>query len=118
MQEPTLQDITQIYQTIVDKSKDWIFLLDDFQKIFFTTPSCEAITGYPTHWFEQDPELLFRIVHKEDLDDYRENIKKQASPKDICSFVYRITTKAGEQRWLEAECQDIHNSNGARIAKK
>jgi PAS domain S-box-containing protein len=118
MQEPTLQDITQIYQTIVDKSKDWIFLLDDFQKIFFTTPSCEAITGYPIHWFEQDPELLFRIVHKEDLDDYRENIKKQASPKDICNFVYRITTKAGEQRWLEAECQDIHNSNGARIAKK
>jgi two-component system cell cycle sensor histidine kinase/response regulator CckA len=66
--EEALRDSEERYRSLVQQSKDAIFLVGTDGSITFASPACQTIFGYSPDEFVADPNLVGRIVHP----DYRE----------------------------------------------
>jgi len=54
------------YRTVADFAYDWEYWVDPNGNYIYTSPSSERISGYRPEEFQQDPELLARLIHPED----------------------------------------------------
>ena len=72
--------------------------------------------GYPLEDFYNNPNLLYDIMHPDDLTRVRElNKAVYAREKAETSYEYRVFTTKGETRWLRDQGQPILDENGVSI---
>ena len=64
-------------------------------------PGCVAVTGYTSEDYQADPELWYRMVHKDDRKSVLEQAEKALSGEEVMPLVHRITHREGFVRWVK-----------------
>ena len=101
------------YRTVSDFATSWEFWIDSLDHMIYCSPSCERITGYTSSEFEENSQLLFDIIHPDDVSDFQYHKKKElhASTYDH-EFQYRILKKDGSIRWIGHYCRPVYDELG------
>jgi len=111
--EKELRESEERFRTIADFAYDWQYWLDPDGNYVYVSPSCERITGYRSDEFRKDPELLERIIHRDDCATVIEHLRGEpleSSQSHLAEF--RVITRSGEECWLEHVCQPVYGSDG------
>ena len=110
--EETLRRSEEKYRTVAEYTHDWEFWIGPDERIIYCSPSCETVTGHPAMAFENDPALLRRLIHPDDLQLYaqhRHGVKDQDLAEEL---EFRILRADGEIRWLSHVCRSVFDSQG------
>ena len=100
------------FRTFADYTHNWEFWLDTDGSFIHASPSCKRITGHETGEFYDDPGLLTRIIHPEDLTAYTLFQRAVITGTGSDTLVFRICRGDGSERWLELVCHPIVNESG------
>jgi diguanylate cyclase (GGDEF)-like protein/PAS domain S-box-containing protein len=118
----SLRDVSErdkLYQAVTEREQrlrlltnnmsDLICLHDLDGSVVYLTPSSQSILGYP-------PEALvgslpFDLIHSDDVDVVRKQLKQLLSGEQLKHFRYRIRQRGGNYIWLETSAQLIHNGD-------
>ena len=116
--ENALRESEERFRTIADFTYDWEYWLTPDGSYNYITPSVERITGYRAEEFLQDPLLLEKIAHPDDLFRLRNHIQEELLGAKAKEFVFRIFTKSGEERWIGHVCQSVFSSDGRNLGRR
>ena len=109
--ENDLREAHRKYSIVADNTEAWEFWLDPHKEYVYISPSCERITGYPSHEFIQDPHFLNRIIHPEDLPVYQEHINHLVESPKAERLEFRIRHRDGTWLWIEHTCKPIFSED-------
>jgi len=102
-----------LYKSIADNAYDWIYWRSREGRILYCSPSSERVTGYEARQFEEDPDLLVRIVDPQDLSRFRSHLEDEAKGgQEVVLFDFRIITKDGRTRWVNHACKSVMDREG------
>ncbi|MBW2366734.1 MAG: PAS domain S-box protein [Deltaproteobacteria bacterium] len=90
--EAALKDSEQKFRIFAQNSYEWEYWIAPNGAIIYLSPSCERITGYGAGRFHKDPDLIERIVHPEDRDGLRSELKQHILEKRDLETTFRIIT--------------------------
>ncbi|WP_412852542.1 EAL domain-containing protein [Ectothiorhodospira shaposhnikovii] len=107
-----LQESEDNYRILATFSPDWDFWLGHDGEFRYISPACARITGYSAEDFMDDPELMERIIHPDDLPRYQSHKTATDRTLDSAPVQFRILTKSGETRWVEHVCNPVMDAHG------
>ena len=111
--EQTLREGELRFRTVADYTYDWEYWRSPKGEVVYVSPSCERITGHSPAEFRANPELFAEIIHPEDRALWRDHEHPALSAGEMCGELeFRISTKAGETRWIGHVCRPVHNKEG------
>ncbi len=118
--ERRLKEERDHFRALLDFTPDWEYLLDPEGNFTYVSSACEDLTGYSPEEFLEDPGLLERITHPDDLPLLQEHLRLSldGSIKEALSVEFRIITRGGEERWLSHLCRPLVNTKGAFQGKR
>ncbi|MFN8632093.1 MAG: PAS domain S-box protein, partial [Chloroflexota bacterium] len=101
----------RLYETF-DKDLVYRYRLAPTRGFDYLSPSCLAMTGYAPDDFYADSELIYRVVHPDDVELIRSmrNVGQQEAQ------IIRWTRKDGSALWTENRNTVILGSNGSPVA--
>ncbi|NOR15746.1 MAG: PAS domain S-box protein, partial [Candidatus Aminicenantes bacterium] len=109
--EQNLKEAELCYRTVADFTYDWEYWIGSDGNLLYVSPSCERITGYRAENFIKDPNLLNKLIKKEEQELWAE--KHTTRKRDEAhELQFRIRTKKGEERWIEHACQPVTDEKG------
>jgi two-component system cell cycle sensor histidine kinase/response regulator CckA len=111
--DEALQESEQRLRTMADFTYDWEYWSGPDRRFLYISPSCERITSYRRDEFEQDPDLLNRIVHPDDRATFAEHRRTSEVEHQVHSLEMRIVARTGEVRWIAHVCQAVYGDDGA-----
>jgi PAS domain S-box-containing protein len=117
--EVEVRESEERFRTLADFTFDWEYWLNPDGDYVYVSPSCERITGYRAEEFQRDPSLLNAIVHPDDRELVAEHLQEEPIEGSIVyPVVFRVITRAGQERWLEHVCQPVYGSNGNYLGRR
>jgi PAS domain S-box-containing protein len=111
-QQKALRESEHKYRIVADNTYDWEFWLGPDGRFIYTSPSCKRVTGHDVEEFDDDPDLLGRLIHPEDqplFEDHRHDITRTGHSGEL---EFRIIRPDGAIRWIHHLCQPIFAENG------
>jgi PAS domain S-box-containing protein/putative nucleotidyltransferase with HDIG domain len=115
--EEALRESDAKYRLIADNSDDWVYWIAPDGTCRYSSPSCERVTGYPAEEFMARPQLLREIVYPEDMTLMAQHgAAAQETGPDILEF--RITTRAGEVRYIAHSCSPVYAEDGGYAGRR
>ena len=106
------------YDLIVEYSNDWIYLTDTKGNFTYVSPTCEAISGYKPAEFIADSGLLSRIVHPDDLSNFKSHFKENIFKEDPYEVEYRIISRENKIVWIGHKCRPVLDKQGNYIGRR
>ena len=106
------------YRIVADNTYDWVYWLSPERRFLYSSPSCQKITGYTASEFETDPELLFHIVHADDLARFEAHLRQNEMSNAHPELEFRIIRKDGTTRWLGHVCQPVFDTHGFNLGSR
>ncbi|MBM4156245.1 MAG: PAS domain S-box protein [Lentisphaerae bacterium] len=103
------------YRIISEHTSDWELWTAPDGRLLYSSPSCEQITGRPARAFLDDPDLLRRIVHPEDLAVYDGHCGRADTGDRGGEIEFRIVHRDGNIRWLAHTCLRVYDDEGANL---
>jgi PAS domain S-box-containing protein len=117
--ETELREREEQLRTVADFTHDWEYWLGLDGSYVYISPSCERITGYRADEFQENPELMESIIHPADRATITKHLRqKQPGRGDARPLEFRITTRGGEERWLEHVCQPVYGHEGDYLGRR
>lgn len=113
-----LEQSREHYRTVADFTYDWEYWLSPENQLLYVSPSCERVSGYTAKEFQEDPELLLRIVHPDDREMFRRHIETRSSDSGPRYLEFRIVRKDGQSCWIGHLCQQIFSSSGQWLGER
>ncbi|UCG61006.1 MAG: PAS domain S-box protein [Candidatus Zixiibacteriota bacterium] len=108
----------QRFRTMADFTYDWEYWLGADGSCVYVSPSIETTTGYRAAEFEKDVGLLQRITHPEDLPALDKHMADKDEPGKVTLLDFRITTRDGEERWINHVCQPVYAGDGTFLGRR
>ncbi len=107
----------EMYRLVTESTEDWIYWRAPDRSFRYCSPSVEKLTGYGPAEFLEDPGLLERIVHPDDLAGFLEHLDRYAD--EICDGIdFRIVRKDGVVRWIRHTCAPILVDGGVQAGRR
>lgn len=112
------------FRTLADFTYDWEYWISPDNKIIFMSPSVKRITGYTVKEFEDDPYLIDKIIHPNDLEIWNKHKNIRCSleaDENRQELTIRIQTKSGEVKWLGHVCKCVNvdgKCQGKRVSNR
>jgi PAS domain S-box-containing protein len=100
------------YRIVAENTYNWEFWEGPEGQYLYHSPSCKRISGYEVNDFISDPEMLLKIIHPEDRNDYENHIhllKTELKPRSV---EFRIINANGAVNWIEQICQPVYSNDG------
>src|SRR5687767_8367963 len=110
--EERLQESEKHYKFLLESITDYTYcvkLEEDKPPRTVHSPGCISITGYSSAEYDADPDLWLRIVHQEDREAVKEQIRKVEAGATPEPLEHRIIHKNGHVRWVRhtvVPCRD------------
>lgn len=105
------------FHTVADYTYDWEYWEGPGHEILFMSPSCERVTGYSQSEFLADTDLLYRIIHPDDL-HMMEVHRRDVAHEDIAGADFRIVRRDGEIRWIAHGCRPVFGRDGRFMGRR
>jgi PAS domain S-box-containing protein len=105
------------YRIVADNTYDWEYWMSPEGRFLYTSPSCQRITGYTASEFETDPKLLSRIVHPDDLGQFKAHVGEDQTAS-ASGIEFRIIHRDGTTRWIGHLCQPVFNAQGLFLGRR
>ncbi len=114
-----LRESRDLYKAIADNAADWVYWRAPDGRLLYVSPSSERVTGYRKRDFEEDPNLLSAIIHRDDTVLFEDHLREEEGPRrDLPAFDHRIVTKDGHTRWINHACLPILDSAGVLLGRR
>ncbi len=107
----SIDDEYSILKTIAEYVDDWVYWLDENDKLKMVSAAFKTITGYSLNEFKENPELFKSLIHPEDQALWEEHTKIHSDQKKSGKLVIRIISKQGGIRWIEHKCWPVYDKN-------
>ena len=108
-----LQASENRYRLLAENSADWVFWMDQDDRILYSSPASLAVSGYPAEDFTTDPALFPGLIPAEDRHLWDEHRAKVTHHAEVAhEFEFRIQARDGSIRWINHRCQAILDSTG------
>lgn len=108
--ESALRESEGKYRTLVEQSRDAVFIYRDGKFAFVNERTCELL-GYERSELEGKP--ILEVIHPDERESVREIVRERTEGKDISTYETRVVTKNGAVRQFEINAQRI-SYNGYR----
>lgn len=95
--------IEKRYERLINFLTDYIYTvkIDDGKVVdTFHGPGCVNVTGYNSEDYKSDPELWYRMVHKNDSDKVLDQARRALAGEDVDTVEHRIIHRDGSIRWV------------------
>ncbi len=112
--EESLKLREQQLRLAIDYSADWEFWVAPDGELIYSSPACERISGYTREEFKESHDLLFKIVHEEDVEKVKVFLNKNTETQ----FEYRLLHKNGNMVWIEHHSQPVFDDTGKYLGKR
>jgi PAS domain S-box-containing protein len=112
------KDLAENLRLIADFPHDWEYWRGPDGCYRYCSPSCERITGYTPSDFFRNSNMLFEIVHPQDLHTLEEHRNEASGRDEVHSVDFRIVTRSGEERWLNHVCQAVYGADGTFLGRR
>lgn len=99
-------------QIVADYASNWEFWRLPDDSYLYMSPSVLTLTGYNVEAFMNDPQLIYRVIHPDDRDLFRNHVHATGPAGQILPIEMRIICKDGEQRWIGHTCQQVFTAGG------
>jgi PAS domain S-box-containing protein len=106
------------YRIVADNTYDWEYWTSPDGRFLYTSPSCQRVTGYAASEFEMDPELLARIVHPDDLAQFKAHVTQGEASSEPLGLEFRIVHRDGTMRWIGHLCQPVFDAEGFFLGRQ
>ena len=106
------------YQIIADNTYDWEQWVDAQGQFIYSSPSCKRITGFTPEAFIQDPGLMERIIHPDDLNIWQAHSFECENHKTSQQVEFRILRADGVIRWISHNCQPIFDELDSYLGRR
>ncbi len=117
--EEALQESEDRYRKVADFTYAWEYWRTPDGKYVYVSPACERISGYRVEEFQQDQNLLEKIIHPDDRHRFDCHISDVLPDKsDFCTLEFRIITRSDEDRWIGHECQEVYGRDGTYLGRR
>jgi len=113
-----LEESREHYRTVADFTYDWEYWLSPDNALLYVSPSCERISGYTADEFQQDPELMLRIVMPEDQPAFKAHLDERHYGIGGRYLEFRIIRKDGQTCWIGHACQQIFSTAGEWLGER
>ena len=117
-----LQEREEAYRTVADFTYDWEYWLAPDGSLRYISPSCECHTGYSREDFQCDSDLMKKILHPDDRNQFESHLLVNLDAAEAKAHQhhtdFRITTRNGEERWFAHVCQPVYDSNGNYLGQR
>lgn len=100
------------YHLIADYTSDWEYWIDPNGKILYMSPICQAITGHSHQEFRDDPHLLARLVHPDDIAAFRQHAADHNLHRRMGQLEFRIFHQDNSIRWIHHLCRPVFDNAG------
>ncbi|MEI7635977.1 MAG: PAS domain S-box protein [Syntrophus sp. (in: bacteria)] len=115
--EEALRESEEKYRLLAENSNDWIYLINQYGKFQYSSPSCGRLTGYSSMEFINNPDLLLNITHPDDKELVKSHLDEIQKGANVHNLYFRIITKEGECRWIDHSCLPIYNDQGQYVGR-
>lgn len=116
--EQMLRESEAKYRIVAENTYDWEYWVNPDGSFQYTSPSCQNITGYPASEFQEDPKLLFHIIHPEDLAQVRAHLEPDFRERVSDTLEFRIIHRDGTTRWMAHVSQPIFDAQGRFLGRR
>ena len=116
--EENLRKSEERFRTIADFTYDWEYWQGADNKMIYVSPSCERITGYTPGDFLNDPDLIERIVHKDDIENFRKKVKDAVQGCTKLEMDFRILNRNGQIRWVSHICVPVYSKESKLLGRR
>lgn len=99
---------------VADFPWDWEYWQLPDGTFAYMSPSCQRMTGYKPEAFNTNPQLLYEIVHPEDVQKVKAH-KCQEVGNTIEPLEFRIFHADGYLIWIEHLCHALRDKSGQFI---
>ena len=99
-----LRDSEQSYKRLVHYLTDYIYtvFIQDGEVVYtYHGPGCQAVTGYSSKDYLENPGLWFEMVYEEDREMVRKFSEQAQRGIDVPPFEHRIYHRDGSIRWIK-----------------
>jgi len=116
--DKNLREIKQrlaLYRLIAEHSHEMELFHGPDGTLYFVSPSCETLTGYPPQAFLDDPDFLKKIIHPDNgyaWTPFKERLKSEDRQS---VFELRIQQAGGAERFVECRSTRIVSKEGESI---
>lgn len=116
--EDALRQSEEKFRLIAEFTYNWIYLVDTNRNMVYVSPACKRITGYSQDDFMNDPELIIKIVHKDDVGNLLKQIKKVCENNEKLESEFRILDKNNQVRWIHHTCVPVFDKDGKLVGRR
>lgn len=103
---------------VADNTYDWEFWINPQGRFLYSSPSCLRITGYSANEFQNDNELLYKIIHPEDKDIFNQHKHFVNEKHEVGRIEFRIIRKDSFVCWIEHICQPVYDDSGIYLGTR
>jgi len=116
--EEDLRVSEERFRTVADFTYEWEYWQGPDNKMIYVSPSCQRISGYSRDDFMNDPGLIEKIVHPEDIENLRKKANEAVGSCSKLELDFRIINRDGQIRWISHVCLPIHDKNGILLGRR
>ncbi len=97
---------------IAEFAYDWEYWQDIEGNYVYVSPSCTNITGYSPGEFFADKDILKKIIHPDDWQNWEAHAHVKLSEGEVEPIEFRIVKKDGDERWIHHACRTVYSKGG------
>jgi PAS domain S-box-containing protein len=129
LQEDSAQDLRLSRQSLLESERKLNTLMDNLPgmayrclnrmdwPMVFVSDGCQALTGYETRDLMNPAGISYGdLIHDDDRDFVWNQVQESLRKRRPFQLVYRIRTKAGEEKWVWEKGIGIFSETGETIA--